>query len=352
MFTTKNKIMNRSINMKKYFFASLHVFIFTILSITPVSAAGTAFGTSITSTVSISAMNAETATGTTSLTVQAVYGIVTNSEADDSSITAGGQRDYQIIFTNNGNKTDVINLTLGAQSFGAGAGTSGDWSVTADDTFPYTTPVTWNGGATTANAAGDFASITLGPGAQGTFTVRITSTGTPSDGATMTVPVSLETSSTPACEYQGFVLNNAYGGTATAQRTVGASPPMITTTVQGVVFSIDKTADIQAPGEYSTLLSGSTSAPVPGSKITYTITYRNTGAIDAAGVVITDSIPANTHYTAGSLITSEWGTQGDTATDGDKCDYNVTNAGKITCGVGAVNANSPDYTIRYEVTID
>ncbi len=344
--------------MKNKFIFSNRIYIlisllfFSIIKTSFAYGAGTAFGTLITSTATISALNAETATGTVASTVQAVYGVATNTEPIDSNISAGGTRDYHLTFTNNGNKADVIRLNVGAQSFGAGAGTSANWTVTVDDTYPYSTPLTWNGGSTSANPAGDYATITLGPGAQGSFTIRITSTGTPSDGATMTVPISLQTTSTPAGKYSGLIINTPYGGAASAQRTVGVSPPLITTTVQGAVFSISKTAVIQAPSAYVTLLNGSSSAPVPGSKITYTITYSNSGTVSAANVVITDSIPTNTHYKAGSITTSQWGAQGDIATDGDKCDYNITNPGKITCIIGTVIASSPNYTIQYTVTID
>ena len=67
-----------------------------------------------------------------------------------------------------------------------------------------------------------------------------------------------------------------------------------------------------------------TDAPDPvnaGSNITYTINYSNTGNANASGVVITDTIPANTSFVS--------------ATGGG-----TLAAGVVTWNVGALNAGS------------
>jgi uncharacterized repeat protein (TIGR01451 family) len=313
--------------------------VFLLAAYSPAHAAGTLSGTVITNTASISALNAEPVSYATTATVIAVYGITTGSEPADGNTTTGGFTYYKIKFKNNGNTTDTIKLNMGAQTFSANAGTTVNWSVEADDADPYVAALNWNNSGTTKAAqGGDYVSMTLAPNAQATFTVKITAASDAGDTATMSVPVSLQTLSAPTAQYTYNTV--PYGGLALAARTAGASGSgNLTTMIQGAIISLVKNYVITIPTGYT----GVAGTPVPGSKITYTITYSNSGASNAAGVFIIDPIPANTHFfTSGSITKSD---------PAAVCDFNTSNTDSVTCNVGTVNTGASG-TIQYSVTID
>jgi uncharacterized repeat protein (TIGR01451 family) len=340
---TRSNIRNAGISIAAF------IVIFVLMSCEAVHAAGTLSGTAITGTSSIGAANALTAnSNAVATTVVSIYGIATNSEPIDSGTTTGGYKDYAIRMTNNANISDTIRLVTGAQSFGAAAGTTTDWSVEADDTGPFATGLTWNNSGTTKAAqTGDYISMVLGPGAQATFTIRITAAANAGDGATMAVPISLQTVSAPSGRYTGYN-SSSYGGLALAVRTAGAlSPDRLTTTIQGAIITLAKSAAITAPTGYT----GAGATPVPGSKITYTITYGNSGASNASSLTLIDSIPTNTTYLPGTISTSKFGSQTDASGD-DNCDFNVSNPSSVTCNVGTVNTGENGLTVQYRVTIN
>lgn len=69
-------------------------------------------------------------------------------------------------------------------------------------------------------------------------------------------------------------------------------------------MSITKTAEVVDDN-----LGAGTKFHVPGATVRYTITVENTGSADATTVVVTDTVPAETTYDAGTLqITSGTGT--------------------------------------------
>ncbi|MFA6448735.1 MAG: hypothetical protein WCX65_04635 [bacterium] len=314
-------------------------------------AATTPYNTTLTSVASIKSANSETATNSLAITVADIYGIATSTEPLDGNTTTGGSVVYKITYTNNGNNTDVIKLNAGSQTFGPGAGTTANWSVETDDADPFAAPMTWaNSGTTKAAQSGDYVTATLAPGAQGVFSIRITSASNAGDLATMSVPISLETSQTRTGKYNGYN-SLSYGGLALAVRTAGAGASgNLTTTIQGAIITLSKSVSALSPPQYQAL-GGNAAAPVPGSKITYTITYGNSGAAAAAGVTIIDSIPSDTAYLPGTITTSAFGAQTDAA-DAGQCDYNVSNALSVTCNVGTVNSGASGMTISYAVTIN
>ena len=77
-----------------------------------------------------------------------------------------------------------------------------------------------------------------------------------------------------------------------------------------------------------------------GESLTYTITIGNSGVTDAANVVFTDAIPADTTYVNGSLRLDPDGDGAmapivlTDAADGDAGDFNVTTAGSVTVAIG------------------
>jgi hypothetical protein len=80
------------------------------------------------------------------------------------------------------------------------------------------------------------------------------------------------------------------------------------------------------------------------------ITALVTGSDTANGLVITDSLPANTSYTAGSLRLN--GTGLTDAVDGDAGDVNVTVPNSVTVNLGNIAGSSPAQIIEFEVRID
>ena len=88
----------------------------------------------------------------------------------------------------------------------------------------------------------------------------------------------------------------------------------------------------------------------PGTVLTYTIVVTNNGTAAANTVVLTDPIPANTTYQAGT-ITYNAAARTDGA-DGDNADYNVTNLGQITATIGALAASGGTATVTFQVKIN
>jgi uncharacterized repeat protein (TIGR01451 family) len=87
----------------------------------------------------------------------------------------------------------------------------------------------------------------------------------------------------------------------------------------------------------------------PGTVLTYTVQVTNNGAGAAQNMVLTDPIPANTTYQAGT-ITQDAAARTD-ASDGDNADHNVTNPGEITVNIGTL-ASGASTTITFQVQID
>lgn len=92
------------------------------------------------------------------------------------------------------------------------------------------------------------------------------------------------------------------------------------------------------------------SVPEPGAVVTYQIDVSVTGTGTATAVVITDPIPANTTYKAGTL-------QLDAAplsdvVDADAGDVGGTTANTVTVNLGDIPAGSANRVIRFQVTIN
>ncbi len=89
--------------------------------------------------------------------------------------------------------------------------------------------------------------------------------------------------------------------------------------------------------------------PLPGATLRYTITVSVSGAGTASGVVITDPIPANTTYTAGSLSLN--GGPLTDAADGDAGER-IGVPGTVTVRLGDLTSASPVQTILFDVRIN
>jgi uncharacterized repeat protein (TIGR01451 family) len=92
------------------------------------------------------------------------------------------------------------------------------------------------------------------------------------------------------------------------------------------------------------------SEPVPGAVLTYTLTVGVVGAGRAQGLVITDPIPADTTYIAGTLNLNT-GPLTDAA-DADAGDVGATTPGVVTVDLGDLTNASGIQTITFDVTIN
>ena len=109
------------------------------------------------------------------------------------------------------------------------------------------------------------------------------------------------------------------------------------------------TTTVQAPQVTVAKSVNPAGAQPPGTVLTYTIVVTNGGTGSAVNVVLTDPIPTNTSYVAGT-ITQDSNPRTDASGD-DNADYNITSAGEITVAIGSLAA-AESTTIEFQVTID
>lgn len=128
----------------------------------------------------------------------------------------------------------------------------------------------------------------------------------------------------------------------TVDLSLGSNETTLIVEEEKAVVSVVKSAEVSDQ-------SGGNKA-VSGSIITYTLVVTVAGNGTAAGVVITDPIPANTTYTAGTLKLN--GAPLTDAKDADAGDAGVTTAGEVTVGLGGMTSTSGTMTITFDVKIN
>jgi uncharacterized repeat protein (TIGR01451 family) len=85
----------------------------------------------------------------------------------------------------------------------------------------------------------------------------------------------------------------------------------------------------------------------PGTTLTYTIEITNSGSADASNVVMTDPVPANTTYVAGSITQD-----GASLTDGADGDNATSDGTTVTVDVGTLAGAGGRTEITFQATID
>lgn len=90
--------------------------------------------------------------------------------------------------------------------------------------------------------------------------------------------------------------------------------------------------------------------PQTGATVRYTISVTVTGPGTAAGVTVSDPVPANTTYRPGTLRLN--GALLSDAADADAGDVGGTMPGAVTVRLGDLTSASPGQTITFEVTIN
>jgi uncharacterized repeat protein (TIGR01451 family) len=203
------------------------------------------------------------------------------------------------------------------------------------------------------------------------------------------IPVAQINGDTAGVTLRAFAANSGGAGVlgADATQTAGADTPGVVDTVFGdSAGAPNTTGDAARDGSHSdddeydvvtaalTVVKSQTviSDPfngavnpkaIPGAVIEYCLDINNTGASQADAIVLTDALPANTTYQAGTIRVGVAGagtacTSGsgaaeddDAAGGGDAGDFNVTTAGAVTVRGGNIAA-AARYKALFRVTIN
>jgi uncharacterized repeat protein (TIGR01451 family) len=94
------------------------------------------------------------------------------------------------------------------------------------------------------------------------------------------------------------------------------------------------------------------SQPIPGATITYTLVVTVTGVGSAGAAALTDVVPANTTYVPGSMTRNAAPLTDASDSPVDEADFGVTTSGAVTVGLGNLTAGGPPETITFQVTIN
>jgi uncharacterized repeat protein (TIGR01451 family) len=226
---------------------------------------------------------------------------LTLSKSDSgASVAPGGSVSYTLTYANTsttGATGVVLTETVPANAtFNAGASTAG-WSCTPDD----------NAGSTCTLAIGAV------PGSSGPLTATF--------AVTVVNPVAAGVSQI------SNTASIADDGTNGTDPTPGDNSASDTTPLTGA-------PDLSITKSDGGLLGG------PGATIAFTLTYANTGNRGASGVVLTETVPANTTFNAGA------------STAGWVCVPDNDAGSTCTLAIGAVAAGSGDQTATFAVTVD
>lgn len=91
--------------------------------------------------------------------------------------------------------------------------------------------------------------------------------------------------------------------------------------------------------------------PTSGTVILYTLTVKPSGGATGRNLFVHDTIPEHTTYMPGSLALDDV-PLGDSVTDGDAGDFDVTNPGAVTVQLGDVPGDAEPLIITFKVTIN
>ena len=200
----------------------------------------------------------------------------------------------------------------------ANSGTGGATGVTLTETVPANT--TFNAGASTAgwscapnNNAGSTCTLSIGSVAA-------------SGGSSATFAVTVVTPVAAGVSQISNTASIADDGTHGTDPTPGNNSASDTTPVTGAPdLSISK--------------SDGAVVVAPGGTISYTLTYANTGNRGATGVVLTETVPANTTFNAGA------------STAGWSCTPNNNAGSTCTLAIGGLAAGGGNQTATFAVTV-
>lgn len=330
--------------MKSIAVAAIALVMAVILGAASAYAGGTAPGVDITNTATASytvgGAPLSASSNTTHLIVAELLNVNVTWQDAGSVLVAPGDTNKMLKFrvTNTGNGSETFPLSL-------------NMALLGDDFDPTLSAVSiyldtndngvYNAGVDSAYVAGTndptlaadafktvfvFGDIPLAAVDTNTGNVALTATAATGSGVAGTLFAGA-----------GDLGSDAVVGTSTATGTTTG-----TYLVSNVTVSVVKTQAVTDP-------FGGASA-VPGATVTYTLTVTVAGSGTAVGVALTDPIPANTTYTAGTLklnalVMSD-------ISDGDSGDVGGTTAGTVTVSLGSLTSASPVQTVVFKVTIN
>ncbi|MBI5562230.1 MAG: DUF11 domain-containing protein [Deltaproteobacteria bacterium] len=323
--------------------AGIAIFTVVLFGGAAANAAGTAAGTDITNkatvTYTVGAATMTANSNTTTLKVAELLNVsVTWQDAGSIQVSPGATNQAATFrVTNTGNGTETFPLSLNA----AIPGDNFD-PVFVKMYFDSNNNGVYDAGTDSAYAAGTN-DPTLAADAKVTVFVLDDIPAGLADAAAGKVGLTA-TAKTGSGAAGTVIAGAGDGGTDAVVGTSGATQTaQATYVVANITVTVAKAQAVQNDPVFGT-------KPVPGATIRYTITVTVTGTGTAVGVVITDPIPANTTYTAGTL-TLNGATLSD-AKDGDKGDVGGTTAGTATVAVGDLTSASLAQTITFDVKIN
>ena len=275
-------------------------------------AANSSIGNQASATYTDASAISRTSTSNTVNTIVQQVASFTLTSAHSVSAAPGAPLAFSHQITNTGNGSDTFNLDISA----TGGSVPGDLSSATFYIDANCNGIADNGTAITS----------LGPIAAGSSSCFIA-----------------------ASTVSGGAANND-----TASFTVRAA-----TTLAGSSFAPQTNVDsvtVTANAVITVLKSISVPSGAPGTTVTYTLTYTNSGNNTATHVVLADVIPAGMTYVAGS---GRWSVSGatalDDATGGDPAgiayDFNVTTANTVTANIDSVLSGQSG-TLTFQATVN
>jgi trimeric autotransporter adhesin len=245
-----------------------------------------------------SGLNKNGSTNTTTATVAMVAALSSTINPASQTQDAGLNASYHLVLTNNGNGSDNVQLThSSSQSFG--------WIYYLDN----------NGDGIINGADAVVDGTNLGP---------ILAGGSVSIIVVATIPHATADGTVDATLFTFTSFTDA--GVSTSKTG--------TTTVRAPMLGLTKSVTVVGGGQ-----------PVPGATLRYTISYSNTGTGASSASVITDAIPANTNYTANSVVLNS-----SSKTDIADADEVTVSGGTITVDLGSV-AGGANGSFTFDVVI-
>ena len=213
-------------------------------------------------------------------TTTAEYGFSGPGSPADGNIMPGGIVYHYYNVTNEGNANDS-NYTL-KHSYTNYAGAAG-WVVELSEGITFIATLT-------AGSTYTQSSKTISEDTTHSYNYKVIASseasGSP-NGSYIIITTTAETSSMPV------VSVNPYYYTGGNYYTYGGRPSnsdQVMDSVAAPILTLTRTSTTDAP----TAFTGSIHDAVPGSVITFTMTYSNTGGASAESVVLVDKIPTNT----------------------------------------------------------
>lgn len=295
-------------------------------------------GTSVTNTASVqyvdSGGNTLTQTASANFTVQQIVNVTVTWQNSSPVSVVDGANQQTLLFkvTNTGNGTDSFRLADSLQSPG---GTSFNpagcliYFDTAGTGLYDTSDVLYNPGSNDPVLAQNASinmlvvcNIPAGAADTAKGEMQLAATSDTANGTFGTVNVGAGVGGVDA-------IVGATGGTANSDGLYQ---------VHQFAVAYAKSAVVTAPGGGHQVVSGAT--------IEYTLTVTPSGSATGNSLVVTDPVPANTTYVAGSLLLNG------SAVSAPTGDFNVTTPGAVTVNLGNLAGTASAQVVKFQVTIN